>query len=232
MLLQPQIHLQYKVMAVQYAFGQIVTNGLVLALDAADRNSYISGSATWRDLSRTQNSGALVNGPTFNSTNGGNIVFNGTNQYASFGNIMPSTAYTKCIFFNISNLTAANNLISGGNAGTHYFYGAGGIYLKAGHFQGAELVSNTPIIANTWYHGAVTFSTTLGFSMYQNGINVAVDASGTSTFTGGNILLVGSYEPGSNLLNGAVASAQVYNRVLSASEIQQNYNAQKARFGL
>jgi hypothetical protein len=209
----------------------IITNGLVLQLDAANARSYVSGSTTWRDLSGNNNSGSLINGPTFSSANNGILSFNGSNQYANFGNIMPSAAYTKCIFFNISNLTAANNLISGGSGGTHYFYPAGGIYLRAGHFQGAELVSNTPIVANTWYYGALTFSTTLGFLMYQNGINVANNAS-TNTFTGGNILLVGSYEPGSYLLNGTVASAQVYNRVLSPQEIQQNYNATKARFNL
>ena len=214
-----------------YGGANIVTDGLVLSLDAANVKSYPGSGATWRDLSGNNNSGSLINGPTFSSANNGILSFNGSNQYANFGNIMPSTAYTKCIFFNISNLTAANNLISGGSGGTHYFYPGGGIYLRAGHFQGAELVSNTPIIANTWYHGALTFSTTLGFLMYQNGINVANNAS-TNTFTGGNILLVGSYDPGSNLLNGAIASAQVYNRVLSATEIFQNYNATKSRYNL
>jgi hypothetical protein len=214
-----------------YGGANIVTNGLVLSLDAANVKSYPGSGATWRDLSGNNNSGSLINGPTFSSANNGILTFNGSNQYANFGNIMPSTAYTKCIFFNISNLTATNNLISGGSGGTHYFYPAGGIYLRAGHFQGAELVSNTPIVANTWYYGALTFSTTLGFLMYQNGINVANNAS-TNTFTGGNILLVGSYEPGNNLLNGTVASAQVYNRVLSPQEIAQNYNATKSRFNL
>jgi hypothetical protein len=213
-----------------YGGANIVTNGLVLSLDAANVKSYPGSGATWRDLSGNNNSGSLINGPTFSSANNGILSFNGSNQYANFGNIMPSTAYTKCIFFNISNLTAANNLISGGSGGTHYFYPAGGIYLRAGHFQGAELVSNTPIIANTWYHGALTFSTTLGFLMYQNGINVANNAS-TNTFTGGNIVYIGSYA-GGNLLNGAVASAQVYNRVLSPQEIAQNYNATKSRYNL
>jgi hypothetical protein len=213
-----------------YGGANIVTDGLVLSLDAANVKSYPGSGATWRDLSGNNNSGSLINGPAFSSANNGILSFNGSNQYANFGNIMPSTAYTKCIFFNISNLTAANNLISGGGDGTHYFYPGGGIYLRAGHFQGAELVSNTPIIANTWYHGALTFSTTLGFLMYQNGINVANNAS-TNTFTGGNIVYIGSYA-GGNLLNGAVASAQVYNRVLSPQEIAQNYNATKSRYNL
>jgi hypothetical protein len=58
----------------------ISTNGLVLALDAGDRNSYVSGSTTWNDLVGLNN-GTLTNGPTFNSANGGSIVFDGTNDY-------------------------------------------------------------------------------------------------------------------------------------------------------
>jgi hypothetical protein len=218
-----------------YTGPNIVTDGLVLALDAANTKSYISGSTTWNDLSGNNNSGSLINGPTFSSANNGSLVLNGSNQYALFGSIMPSTAYTKCVFFNISILSGYNNnLISGGYTGlggTHYFYSAGSQYLRAGHFAGAELISNTPIVVNTWYHGVVTFSTTLGFSMYQNGINVGNNAS-TATFGGGNGLLIGAFDPGGNLLNGKIANAQVYNRVLSASEILQNYNGQKSRFNL
>ncbi len=68
-------------MATQYAFGKIVTNGLVLALNAADKNSYPGSGTAWRDVSGNNNSGTLTNTPTFNSGNGGSIVFNGTNQY-------------------------------------------------------------------------------------------------------------------------------------------------------
>jgi len=61
----------------------LVTNGLVLALDAGDRNSYVSGSSTWFDLVGSNN-GTLTNGPTFDSGSGGSIVFDGVNDYSSF----------------------------------------------------------------------------------------------------------------------------------------------------
>ena len=60
---------------------RIVTSGLVLALDAADRNSYPGSGTTWTDLSGNANNGTLTNGPTFNSANGGSIVFDGTNDF-------------------------------------------------------------------------------------------------------------------------------------------------------
>jgi len=68
-------------MATQFAFGKISTNGLVLSLDAADRNSYPGSGTTWRDLSGSGNTSALTNGPTFSSQNGGSISFDGTNDY-------------------------------------------------------------------------------------------------------------------------------------------------------
>jgi hypothetical protein len=61
----------------------IVTDGLVLNLDAANIKSYVSGSTTWRDLSRSGNNGTLTNGPTFNAGNGGSIVFDGIDDYSS-----------------------------------------------------------------------------------------------------------------------------------------------------
>jgi hypothetical protein len=70
-------------MATQYANGKIVTSGLVLALNAADRNSYVSGSTTWNDLSGNGNNGTLINGPAFSYTNNGSIVFDGIDDYAN-----------------------------------------------------------------------------------------------------------------------------------------------------
>jgi hypothetical protein len=63
-----------------YHSPRIVTNGLVLALDAADRNSYPTTGTTWFDLAGSSN-GTLTNGPTFNAGSGGSIVFDGTNDY-------------------------------------------------------------------------------------------------------------------------------------------------------
>ena len=65
----------------------IVTNGLVLYLDAANNRSIVSGSTTWFDLSRNGNTGSLINGPTYSSANGGSIVFDGANDYVACGNL-------------------------------------------------------------------------------------------------------------------------------------------------
>ena len=62
---------------------EIVKSGLVLYLDAGNQNSYPGTGTTWTDISRNNNNGTLTNGPTFNSENGGSIVFDGTNDYVS-----------------------------------------------------------------------------------------------------------------------------------------------------
>lgn len=72
---------------------KIVTNGLVLALDAANNKSYPGSGVTWYDLSGNGNNGTLTNGPTFNVGNLGSIVFDGTNDYVSFNNSGTSTSF-------------------------------------------------------------------------------------------------------------------------------------------
>ncbi len=74
--------------------SNIVRSGLVLELDAANARSYVSGSTVWRDVSGTNISGSLTNGPTFNSANGGSIVFNGSNQYVTSLPSLTSTFIT------------------------------------------------------------------------------------------------------------------------------------------
>ena len=62
-------------------YGNIVKDGLVLDLDAAKKDSYPGTGTAWNDISGNRNNGTLTNGPTFNSSNGGSIVFDGTNDY-------------------------------------------------------------------------------------------------------------------------------------------------------
>jgi len=71
---------------------KIITNGLILCLDAASTKSYPGSGTTWFDRSGNGNNGVLTNGPTFSSTNGGSIVFDGTNDYVQVaGSVTIST---------------------------------------------------------------------------------------------------------------------------------------------
>ena len=90
-------------MAFQYS-PKIVTDGLVLYLDAANTKSYVSGSTTWNDISRTNINGTLVNGPTFSSDGGGSILFDGSNDYVqiNYGGNLSSSTITLNFFANFS----------------------------------------------------------------------------------------------------------------------------------
>ena len=214
-----------------YRGPNIITDGLVLALDAGNIKSYQSGSTTWYDKSGNGNNGTLVNGPTFNSGSGGSIVFDGVDDCVvvnSNANILSKTSYTKISWFYITSYLY--NIISGGNSGQHAFWLAGGNKLNAGHNGSwSTVVSTTALSLNTWYFGAVTFNTTNGWKLYVNGIQESTSAS-TTTYTGNDEILIGAFGTGTNVFAGRIAVAQVYNKVLTDQDILQNYNATKGRF--
>jgi hypothetical protein len=207
----------------------IVTNGLNLYLDSVNSKSYPGSGTTWNDLSTSKNSVELLGSPTVGTDK--LFSFNGSTQYAyTLNNVLNSTAYTKCAWFQTSNLSATNNILSG-YSGQHAFWLATGNKLNSGH-NGlwGTVTSNTSIVTNQWYFGAVTFNTTTGWALYLNGL-LEVTNSSTTAFTGTGDVFVAAYSYG-NVFQGQINGAFVYNRVLTADEILQNYNAHKGRYGL
>ena len=212
---------------------RVVTSGLVLALDAADRNSYPGSGTTWTDLTGRGNNGTLTNSPTFSN---GYFTFNGSTQYGTIsGSPLNVSNYTKCVWFYL-NATADNNLLSkddGANTG-HYMFFGGTSKLYCGHTSWPGFPNTSPSSANfsnsRWYYVALTFNTTDGMSLYINGV---LDSTFTTYKTApvGTGCNFGSYGVG-NLLNGRIAQASIYNRTLTAAEISQNFNALRGRFGI
>ncbi len=208
----------------------IVTNGLTLYLDSVNSKSYPGSGTTWINLSTNTNSFTLVSSPSLGANN--IFSFNGSTQYASTSNnLLNSTAYTKCAWFQTSNLSASNNIMSG-NIGQHAFWLAGGNKLNSGHNSlWSTVQSSTTLVVNQWYFGAVTFNTTTGWALYLNGLLEDTDVS-TTTFTGGTgDVQVAAYGNSNNFL-GQINGVFIYDRVLTAQEIQQNFNAHKGRYGI
>ena len=208
------------------------TDILVFHLDAANTRSYPGSGNTVYDLSGSGNTSALTNGPTYNSSNLGSFVLDGSNDYIlvnSQANILSKTAYTKIAYIYISNFSTVNNIISGGFSGQHAFWMFGTDKLNAGH-NGAwnTVVGATSLSLNTWYFAAVTYSNSTGWKLYLNGREDGTSAS-TTTFTGNQEISIGSYSTANNF-TGRIASVQVYNRALTATEIFQNYHATKGRY--
>jgi hypothetical protein len=238
-------------MATQYAFGKIVTNGLVLALDAADRNSYVSGSTTWNDLSGNNNNATLVNSPTFSSTNGGSIVLNGTNQYgtASDSTSLRPASFSIDVWFRPTSFSAYSCILAkpfNGPIWTPPYLSymirlsSTGTVLECSTSTGGtyrNLTPNYTFVANTIYNVVFTFNSSTGAAVaYLNGAVLS-----STTFTAGAIsystppLIIGAgygASPVGEYFAGSIYSVKIYNTILSATEILQNYNATKSRFNL
>jgi hypothetical protein len=240
-------------MAFSYS-PKIVTEGLVLYLDAANPYSYPGSGTTWTDLSRSQTNGTLVNGPTFNSANGGSIVFDGVDDYCSLGSsIIPQTSnWTYSSFFNLNTLATGSVLygqyiaaafngrflirLSDSIQNSSQF----SLFLGSGaSYNSTFLYTNTTASINTTYNLTITRENQT-FNLYVNGVydtgstmNFTASLLQTTPIIGGRTNSGGSPTPvDTDFLNGKVYTTQVYNRALSAQEVLQNYNATKTRFGL
>jgi hypothetical protein len=224
-------------MATQYAFGQIVTNGLVLALDAADQNSYTSGSTTWYDLSGNGNNGTLTNGPIYSLTNGGAIVFDGSNDYVDCGNLNVGNTISVFSWFNSTINNGSQNVVvsktdSGFTTGWELENNNGTLRATLRpSVSNSNNVTGGAITLGNWNYGGFTCDNTT-IKLYLNGILTSTSAvSPAITLNSSENVTIGRRATG-QYFTGNISNVQIYNRALSASEVLQNYNAQKSRFGL
>jgi hypothetical protein len=220
--------------------GNIITDGLVLLLDAANTKSYPGTGTTWTDLSRGGNNGTLINGPTFNSGKGGSIGVAGTTDS---DNLQQSTS------IDVNNLTWScwvNAVYS--SQGTFLFIGNDvgqaispykifiGTIVQSGqnrlriNYNNVATVNIGNLVNNTLYNLVITYNGTTT-TMYVNGTSI-----GTSTSMSGNLNsrtfgYIGSASQ-IEFLNGRIFNTLLYNRALSATEISQNFNATRSRFGI
>jgi hypothetical protein len=218
----------------------IVTDGLVLHLDAANTKSYQSGSSTWSDLARSGVAGTLVNSPTYSTANGGFLAFDGVNEYVSWGDSFDliTTSISGFVWGWANSLNEylpwIDKLSTSGNYRLHS--GANGridfgIRNTANTYQ--EMNYAAGLLTNTWYNIGFTFnnSTRVG-RIYVNG---SLLSSNTFTIDRGDTsvnLQTGYQGNNGGTLNGRIATLSLYNKELSTTEVLQNYNATKTRFGL
>ena len=239
----------------------IITDNLIFAVDAANPNSYPGSGTTWNDQTVNQNDGTLTNGPTFDSGNGGSIVFDGSNDLVSFidsnlysfGNGSTDSAFTAEAWVNFNSIPGSGftGLVSKDSGGSsrewallvnntnNYFR----VFIKnvGGNNQQSIDATNITIATDTWYYVVSTYDGRGGSSAYQglklyiNGnegtVGNVFNQSYTAMSNTNAPLRLASYA-GSNFFNGKISNSKIYNRVLSDSEILHNYNALKSRFGL
>lgn len=211
--------------------------GLLISLDASDRNSYVSGSTTWIDLSGNNRTFTIVNSATF----GGNYIeLPGSGSRIQLVENFDWSAipFTLSSWINMTDQTypSVYDLIQAGNG--HLSLNAAStpnldIRITAG--GGVSVVSGGTILLNQWYNLVATREGN-NYKLYINGSLVGTGTSSVLVYDanmkGVNIGYSPDVDAVTRTMNGKIGNAQIYNRALSATEIEQNYNALKSRFGL
>lgn len=234
-------------------YGNIVKDGLVLCLDAAKKDSYPGSGTVWSDISGNGYTGTLTNSPTFDSSNGGSIVFDGSDDYTQFGDILDlgTNSCTINVWLKINSSWASGTryFVSKALSGIqNYRYGFGFTQTRQlrGFFQGnggADITPNTTTTLNIgqWYMCTMVVNRESTLDLYIDGVLQSVDSSKTISQWNGlnfqsiNPFRVGSFTAGNNTsvfvpFPGSISQTQMYFRALSAAEVLQNYNATKGRY--
>ena len=223
----------YQSMLPRFVGENIITDGLILYLDAGYKSSYSGSGTTWYDVSGYGNNGTLTNGPTFNSSNGGNIVFDGTNDYVKVSSFpVPVQGPGTISFFGyyslVSGVLNVITIISGNNA-IQIGIRSNGIVWGYG---GGTLLSYTIPTINQIAQWTVTFNGS-NIKVFINGVLNNSTTTASNQVGSNSTFYIGTFiDAGLEAFPGAIYECQVYNRVLSDNEISQNYNAQKGRYGL
>ena len=215
----------------------VVTTGLQLYLDAGNASSYPGSGTAWTDLSGNSRDGTLTNGPTYSATNGGSIVFDGTNDYVQCTGSLTVTAATFVtwikrngsqgtydgILFSRGTNTTGMNFYTSNQLGYHwndssstYNWSSGLTIPDATWCMIAVSVTSTAATAYLCQTGGTTTATNTvnHASSLLNDIKLAQDDAASRYF------------------NGNIAIAQLYNIALSAGQISTNFEADRGRFGV
>jgi hypothetical protein len=238
---------------------QIVTDGLRFCVDAAARNSYPGSGTTWADLSSSGNDGTLTNGPTFNST--GYFDLDGSNDYVtfgdddafSFGDGSNDSAFSIDAWINMDDATNFVVLVKGAynDTGEFHFRGNSSDKLHLVVYDGATYQAQLPdaltsyegqwINVTATYNGVGGSSANAGIKFYINSVvQSTAAATGGGTYTamenGSGALETGRFSTNQGgsytYSNGKIACIRLYSKELSQNEINQNFNAQRSRFGV
>ena len=227
-------------MAFHYS-PKIVTDGLVLYLDAANTKSFTIGSTLWNDLTRNKYSGTLLSGATFSSLNGGGVVFDGIDDSVSISNVESVLSATGSgtidFVYKLNSVPAAPDFRNvWAFAGLLFQYENNAGFMRfVWRYTDSTYNGCTTRISETdlkTYHITCAYTTSVGsstFKVYKNGL-----LEDTQTYTKALTTTVKSPISfgGVGSTNCTIFSFKVYNRELSSTEVFQNFKATKTRFGI
>ena len=241
-------------MATRYNFlGGIVTEGLIMDLDAAKMQSYPAGGTDWIDISGNVNNGTLVNGPAFSGVGKqAAIVFDGTNDRVTIPYTIQNQYINQLSGFVWSNpqwFNTGNNdgvaLISKSYTSLNQPYTIFGLGFSSSGQYGSNVGNGITRISvnsaesvslNTWVYLGFTYDGTT-LKLYKNGIQDVNTITGTYTigqntlpvYIGSNAPTLTGYE---DFFKGNISNVSLYNRALTQAEITQNFNALRGRYSI
>ena len=238
----------------RYGFSSgIVTNGLIFDVDAGNTSSYPGSGTTWTDLIG-DNDGTLTNGPTYDSRNGGSIVFDGANDYVNFGdldlfNFTSSSQFTFNFWYRTTtNLSSDSTILTLCDKSVNNFTNGFAFWLRGsntykgilfrvrrpeGQFDLIPSTNISSIVSNGVYHFiSVTYSNS-NFKMYfDSNIVGSLESTPSFDFTNNSNFHIGTSQSSTTFpFEGNISNGIIYNRALTADEVLQNYNALKGRYG-
>ena len=217
----------------------IVKNGLVLNIDAANPSSYSGSGNNAFDSSGFGNTATLVNGTGFGTTGGGTFNFDGTNDYISMGtssSVKPTQLSLAC-FFKI-NAIGAVHVIAGkqgtgsGAASYALVVQSGQLHFRISNSSGTEYNASTAFSNTATYNYAIGTYDGSNLRLYLNGASVGNSSLSISIVYSDSYPLLMGYYANSIATNMNIGSMQLYNRALSATEVMQNFNAMRERYNI
>jgi hypothetical protein len=235
---------------VQGGQGNIVTNGLVLNLDAANPRSYPQpyNGTTWQNIVTTNNSvsGSLINGVAYTGSNGGTLVFDGVDDYVDCGSnstTKPTGSMTISYWFKGISATVGNFATGVGTMGFSgqrgYLLGVNpgtqiSFFIPISSANLASVAYDFTVNPQIWYHISGVYSASNYVKMFLNGVEVASTTTSipASQYTGNGISLKVGLRGDTYNFIGNISQVLFYHRALNPSEVLQNFNATRARFGI
>jgi len=235
----------------------VVKDGIALSVDAANTKSYSGSGTDWKDLSGQGNNFSLVNSPTFSSDNRGQIILDGTNQYAVSANNISlyqfgTNDYSYGVWVKVNSSAQNESFLSssteqGGVTENSWQFDFEGTNQKIRHVfrhTSGQVISytDTTIGDKFKYLVVVNDRSEDELKIYVDGILIdtesntnfrTTDVGNYSSSSGSNgVFRVGSNRGQDAFIDGSIAKVHVYNKALTAAEVLQNYNAHKGRFEL
>jgi hypothetical protein len=212
-----------------------VNANLIRSYDVSNQLSYPGSGTTLGDVSGNSVDGTLVNGVGFNSSNGGSLVFDGNDDYVSFGSGYSTTDnLTYEAWVNPSSLGSLGVILNhdSWSSGYVHFQFIGNSLQFALNGE-SDMYSTYSFTANIWYQVAAVYSKSAKtISFYVNGILTNTENYNNPPSITNTNLKLGSWNGNDRFFNGKIGLVRIYNSALSASDIQKNFNGSKTRFGL